>query len=371
MRLLWVLTFTVLSQASWAWPPTYGAEFEFSHPDFLHSSSDEKGFTKGHLEHQAKVRLTSILVQQCLKIGCDVRATAGKWPYSPDFLVEFHDGWWFKISHDPGVIEIMTKPATLEELRAQQERMDRMLFRTARDMGLKPSLPVDGPMAGHFNFGAKSAFGNDAELFLRFFLDFANRPWLALGGLGHDILNAPPLAFLSDRAHGELRAIILEFEVEKAEGKTPSLQDIAERVLLRVYRRSFLPEVRMDGNHYQAFSIKRAMRLNRSDDVPFEIRSVDAQESMKDFIMLAELIEARLRFLKKQKDPLEFIVNRQPSYTRQELYKLFKEYVEETGLSFAKYRQLLSTQSLDPQFPLHVLRSQRSGVSCSKIFAGH
>lgn len=364
-----VLSLVLLGAPTWALAATFGAEFEFTSREIMTAATDRDGFTHKFLEHEAKNRLAEAIIEQCLSLGCKVTEGKGKFAGSPDFTVTFPDGWWFKVSHDPSVIEIMTKPATVSELRKHEALMDSLLFETARNLGLRPSLPGYGSMAGHFNFGLRSAFGDSGELFLKFFIDYANHPFLALGGLGHDIMNAPPLFLLKPEFQNEMNNIIDELYEDKAKGKSPTLISVGSKILDRVYVQSFDRQVMHDGWHYQAFSIKKLNGLRTKEDVPGELRSMDAQESMREFILMAELFEARLKFLLKKKGRIEYDPLMKTSYSRKELREHFQKYVEEAGLDFRRFESLLSSQSLEPQFQTpKYLRPENVRMSCRRIF---
>lgn len=336
-----IFLFIGMSEAAWAWPPTYGAEFELSNDAMLDAESYSSSMSKARVEDKAKLKLYQKILEKCPTYGCKATEAYGKHGTSKDITIQFADGWWFRLSHDPGVIEVMTKPATIEELRARQAVIDDLLFETARKLGLTGTPRKNGPVAGHFNFGLRSAFGDDTELFLRFFVDYANRPFLALGALGYDTLNAPPLLFLEKAAHEELEKIISEFEKKKQSKRPMSLMTLGKQILARVYKYSYDPEVRADGDHYQAFSIKKLPSMSKDKDMPGELRAIYAQNSMADFILMAELFEARLAYLKKQSGPIVLNMPTQREYSSEELVEHFKKYLDEAGLDYKRYKALL------------------------------
>ncbi len=71
--------------------------------------------------------------------------------------------------------------------------------------------------------------------FLKFFVDYANHPDLALGSLGHDIRNGPPLSALGEEQRQALQTVINDLE----SGRLKTLADVARAIEERVYTRSY------------------------------------------------------------------------------------------------------------------------------------
>lgn len=353
-----IVTLSILltvSLHSLAGGPTFGAEFEFTNLEMMDApSTQESGLSDARLEDQMKTRFGERLRAKCA--DCKITEINGKWR-SVEVRVELPGGFWFKVSQDPGVVEIMTKPADRAELRANQKRLDDLIFATARELGLTATHP-EQTMAGHFNFGLRAAFGDSAGLFLRYFVDYANHPFLALGGLGHDVFNAPPLAMLDEAQQRELERLIRDFEKKP---KTWGVKDIGERILRDVYPRSVDPEVRHAGHHYQAFSVKRIRELQAKNDIPGELRAIYAQENMEAFILMAELFEARVRLLARAEGPIVYAPPGSVDYSDRSLVELTEKYVTEAGLDFERFRPLLRAD----------LRNAKGlgARSCRRLFA--
>ncbi len=89
-----------------AWPPTYGAEFEFFHPKL---TWDDKSIRSESALQAKKEFMHSVYGSCSATPGCRVETVNGK--FTPDFKVTLANGWWFKVSHDPAVIEVLTKPS--------------------------------------------------------------------------------------------------------------------------------------------------------------------------------------------------------------------------------------------------------------------
>lgn len=373
-RLVAPLVFTLslfLSLIAAAFPPTYGAEFEFTNKKLSEAPASDTwhGLSVDLVEAEAKVKMKEALLAKCRLKGCRVQEVDGKW--DKDYKIVFRDGWYFTISHDPGVVEIMTKPSTLAELREQKSVVNEMIFGIADAVGLSPNYPRLPP-AGHFNFGIRSAFGNDGLLFLRFLADYSNRPFLALGVLGEDLLNAPPMSFLENGQQDELRKIIAETSAESARSPKRSIKYVSQQVLNRVYTESYDPSVKNIGYHYQAVSIKKVRQLADRNDVPAELRAVFMQRNAEEFILLAELFEARLAYLKKQDAPIEYNPPKRKRYRSKELVDLFHEYVTEMDGDWEKFRELLrgplaKIQPSGAEAPVVRKPRRRAPISCRSL----
>jgi hypothetical protein len=317
---------------AWAWPPTYGAEFEVLSP-LLQDPNAMFNQAKAYESNEKKEQMRYIthMRERCVTIGCKVTEVPGKW--DTDYKVEFPDGWWFKVSYDPGCVEITFKASTLETLQAKSDLINDALFKTARDLNMQtPEYGIN-----HFNMGIRSTFNDSGKEFLKFFVDYANHPDLALGGLGSDIMNAPPLSVLGEDQRMALQVVIDDFNA----GKLATIQQIARAIQDRVYIRSYNPDWG-GANHYQAFGLKH---VNGADltksDAPFEFRAMWSQDSVEAFTKIVRLMEARVKFLENSKEPLLYTASTRTQFINEGVKTRFFLYVEETGLKFDEFKDLL------------------------------
>jgi hypothetical protein len=337
MAIIGCLIGCLFSVAALAWPPTYGAEFEFYHP-MMKAATFNRG--EDPILGQAKLFYVDHIKKICEQKGCVVEKVDGKWwtmtdkDQAADYKVIMPDGWWFKISHDPGCVEITTKPSTLQELRAQRKIMDEMIFDSARAIGFR----IQPMETAHFNIGIKAAFDNDPKEFLRFFVDYHNHPELVQGVLGDDINNAPSLAVLGQDQRGALKKLVSEVNAKN----DFTLGSLAAAITGRVYTKSYNPEWG-GAYHYQAVGLKyvNALSLAGNNDKPMELRATWNQKDAEHFIKVAELLEARFQFLKKQNTKIVYSGTRKQNFTTTEMVTRFYFYVTEMGLSYARYRELL------------------------------
>lgn len=329
---LFALLVALPSQAD----PTYGAEFEFYHKDFTWGNDD----CRGPVAEAAKMKFVKAVTDACKSMGCTVEKVSGK--FTPDYKVTFADGWWFKISHDPAVVEVTTKPSTIAELSERRQLIDKAIFKVPKQVGFY----TDNENTAHFNIGAKSAFGEKGIDMMRFFVDYQNHPELALGALGEDLGNAPPLSVLSE----EQRLVLLDVINDVETGKLTGLGEIAETITRRVYTKSYYPDWG-GAYHYQAVGLKYLKAADlKNGDRPFELRSMWSQPNMGHFIRIAELIEARIEMLKKQDGLIYYDRSaRQAIRSWSELKTRFYVYVRETGLQFEPYERLLPKEAQDAE----------------------
>lgn len=355
-RVTLILAFILISTFSWAGPITYGAEFEFFHPKL---TWDDKG-THGESAIQAKKEFMHQVRERCAAAsGCRIETISGK--FTPDFKVTLANGWWFIVSHDPAVIEIATKPSTLKELRDNRDFINHFIFGSAR----AAKFYVNHRDNAHFNFGALSAFDNQPRELMKFFLDYHNNIHLGLGTLGQDLNNAPPLSYLKAEQREALTRIMQK--VESNQFKT--IPQLTEAIMKEVYTETYNKEFGRPV-HFQALGLKYLTEYNMKRpfansielqallslipfadfstvrDQPMEMRAVWSQTSAEHFIKVAELIEARVDFLKKQSGPLVYLNSKRKEINSwQEAKTRFYIYVTETGLDFDKYKNLLPKEA--------------------------
>ena len=311
---------------------TIGSEIELTNEKLWQSHWDGRGMTEGTLERKAQLLFVAQMRKKCQTSGCKVTEVSGK--KNTAFLVTYSDGWWFKVDFDPQCVEIQWKPITTETIEKIENRIDEDIYGTGEELGLY----VYEDENAHFNIGVKSAFGDDAELFLRFLVDYANHPDLALGSLGHDIDNAPPLSALKPKQREAFQSVIDDFY----KGKLKTITDVAEAVVRHVYTETYTPNWG-DPQHNQAMGLKyiTAENMKKNGDMPFEFRAMWPQPSAEHFTIIARLVAARVDFLKTHKDPIIYLKSERTQFAPEELHARFYIYVEECGLKYNDYKILL------------------------------
>lgn len=336
LAFLVALNFFAVASSAQSAQMTDGGEFEFVDPTIPVVIG--RGL-KGH-EEKLAARFVEVLSKDCKPPSCRETLVDGKW--SSEHRFEFKEGFAIQVSWDPNVVEILTEADSRLNRHRLKDRLQEVIFGTAEKAGLRPD---PSRRAGHYNAGAISTFGDDGAKFLRFFIDFANRPELALGLLRDpNFLNAPPLSAQSKEQREALAALAAEVWQEVRCGRTPTIADVAQKIIDRVYVRTF--DERYQGSaavHYQAFGLKKLPRARRWRDQPFELRSVRSQSSFEEFLLIGDLVEARVAYTNSLPPDVAFHVTgiERTSFEAQELVDRFYVYVVETGLSWNKFRRLL------------------------------
>jgi hypothetical protein len=199
-------------------------------------------------------------------------------------------------------------------------------------------------------------------------VDFYNHSELAEGILEHDYPNARPISQEIGPTKAEVRQAITRFDGSK-KGKAElllllyDLNEIlgrsknpatAKYVALNLSHIYFLPII-ADGRSLpwevshltrRGFELELAQAKSISLSGTVEFRALRAQENVGEFIDIAKLLEARLRWNLDHGTRLipmgEWKATRSPS----KLVSRFRAYVEESGLDWHKYRKFVPSELL-------------------------
>jgi hypothetical protein len=308
---------------------TFGPEWEFSN-DLLYFSVkniDPRGaasYESSDLVRGAQARMIAQVKKTCARSkACRVN---DKYLH-PDYgKVTYKDGWWFKISTDPGTVEVQAKPTTAKEFTRLKSRIDNDIFGSAThpDVGLSPNHETYG--AGHIHIGVESSgMGKDPILFRNFIVDFLNHDEIAAGILNDGAANALPASRLSTASKQLLRNAVEQFDQS---GRTK--KDLA--LLIENINKSYAEEDE-DNDKYQA--------LNLLHEDTVEIRSLRMQRNMTDFLLEVRLFNGRIEELKKLKKALIPLGDLEETKSTVEQARRFREYVTNSGGDWEKYRKLL------------------------------
>ncbi len=352
------LILILFSNICYAWPPTYGAEFEFTTAEL--SNNSFHGLNPSETsEKKAQIKFKDAVTKMCLSANCRVFEVTGKWDI--DYTVMFDDKFWFKISYDPSCVEITFKPSTLQTLSDQAIRINESIFKVAKNSGFH----INSKNSAHFNIGIRSAFKDNALNFIRFFVDYSNRPDLGSGSLGHDLYNAPPLSMLYESQRNALASIVQKTE----SGQYKTIQEVVTAIQDEVYTKSY--DSSWGGqNHYQAISLKYAYQANLNlKDAPFEIRAMWSQHSAEHFNLIAELMEGRFDYLNQSTDPIIYNMSMESGFSDSQLKTRFFIYVEEAGLSYAKFESLIPKNVRNASFSAFLNKDASFKQRLSDVFS--
>lgn len=331
-----ILALSSFSSSAWA-QATFGAEFNFT--NWLISNSAEGSYVNSPESEAARDQLMKAVRTACA--NCYIQAQENSYGVKT-YRVTYPDGWYFDIATDPAVVEIQTKPSTVEEIQSHKERIQKHIFDTAQSVNLLPASKILGThwAGSHIHIGALSALGDGVgavELLKNFMVDFSNHPELALGIFSSDSANAPPLGMLPQAQRDAFAQICADVDA----GKIRSINTFARRVRNEVYNVTIMQDW-APSTKYQAFNVNRIG--DRAFDLmiqTFEIRAMRGQESALDFLIQTQLLEARIKYIQSRGKSVE--INIPNVYMTEEAKaEAFYKYVTETGLSFDPYVKLLT-----------------------------
>ena len=212
---------------------------------------------------------------------------------------------------DHCVLEIAIDPLTMQQAEASRDLLESVVWAAAGDVGLTAGTDELNRWSAHLSFSwPRLRAGGDAGLLLRYFVDFNNHPELAMGAMGGDIRNGPPLAIFSDRAQESLQAVVADYN------RAPEDADafvVASRIRREVYGERFQFGLRGRNDHYNALNlchVNRGAKHKRSygveSPVRIEHRASYMPPSAEHLLSLCGVITGRLAYLSQQTDPIVY-----------------------------------------------------------------
>jgi hypothetical protein len=335
-----LLLFLFSFSQAFAWPPTYGSEFNFTNKEITKAwttRGEKANFDNSswgnpdHVEQEYAKTFADEIQQACGRY-CTITPHRGKFG-ATEFRVEFKDGYKFNISVDPANVEIQTSPETLLQVEKYEEKTQRYIFDIAKKMGM---IEHSNDETAHLNIGLASAFDNDAKRFLRFYTNYQNHPELASGALGIDFPNAPPLTHLTPMQKKAFAEIVDDVN----SGKETSAKVVATRIQDEVYTKT--PTFGEAPYHYQGFSVKQIAHSRSSSDKPFELRAPRQPKSARERTLLIKLFEMRMAADNESSNPIAFLdLPENQQIPRSELTNKFRLYLLDAGADFDEFKDLL------------------------------
>ena len=251
-----------------------GYELTFTNRELI-----EAGVERGDLDSDTRENIAA-----CEAFASALRGSIGEHAYSIEddgtgfarHVITYSDGYWVKLEIDSWVVEVTGQPLTLAEYRTNAPRFEQ-LFATARRLGLVPHERIGG---GHVHLDRQS-FGSPTVL-RNFIVDYMNRPELALGGLGFDLMNAPPLAIAPRASIDAFTEGLAAFDAGTFDLEA-WFRHIRSRVYTFASRR--LPEAAERAKYHA---------LNVSHPSTIEIRAIRPQQSYDELVSIIEQFERRV-----------------------------------------------------------------------------
>lgn len=257
-------------------------------------------------------------LKMCRASGnCKVERTKWRshkeWLRGGGYRITYNDGFWFELTKDPHVVEVIAKPMSLEGWKEQAPRLQRDLFDVAKMAGMAPPTIFSG---GHMSFGLQETFAGDDVLFRNFLVDFANHSELTSGILKNDPINAKALA-ADPKKMKAFQEVIADFDA----GKIKGIHDLAKAIHERVNG----GEEKAD-----AISLYTIVDGTPEDKQRLEIRGLRAQKTADHFVLQGSLFYDRLKFLKGQGGRVPLLVQK-PIKDEVQGAENFYKYLTESG----------------------------------------
>lgn len=334
---VWVIAFQLFNFAKAA---LVGGEFTFSRADLIEAGQNIP--TDGILPHNALLDATILQWLTVIQQKCSICIVKGN-------VVHVGDHFWFELHRDPWVIEVTMKPMDGEVLSKEplKSLIQETIWGSARSIGLVPQDRIGG---GHVHLDIGTHFENDPLLFRNFVVDLVNHPELFMGGLSLDLLNAPPLAIQSEAQRGAFENLLHRFDKGGM-----SISEFKARLAAEVYTETYMsqiPHPRHNPSKYQVANVNHQESL--------EIRGVRPQESFEYFLLVTELFQSRIRFLKRIHGPIPYerknfsdLVSHQTIRAKQtydvqvpaeKIRAALKNYIEQSGLSWKRFGVLMTPE---------------------------
>jgi hypothetical protein len=232
------------------------------------------------------------------------------------FDLVFEDGWKLEVRDDPHVIEVKASPRGRVWIKANEARLQEILFDEMAKLGLRPNSLYG---SGHLNLDLESAFLGNPKMLVNWLTDYFNHPALALGVFEIDPYNAPAFVTLTAAQKNAYQKIVADVFA----GKISTIAEVSSSVSRLVF---------LEQTKYQS------IRLHPDR---LEIRAIRAQKRARDFTLLAELFQKRVELIRKiTADGHELPVLKNVGVNSlNQAVSQFHFYVTDTGLEFAEYRR--------------------------------
>ncbi len=341
------LIFILNSNVAKALPPTFGTEFNFGNAALRKAfeSRTDKLIPAENAELVYAKKMANYIKQRC-KSMCTVEEHIGKFSMTV-FKVRFDSGFEFNISVDPACVEIQTQAATSAEIKEQVAMMQKYIFDAAKNCGLDTQIKGSSlEFSAHLNIGARSAFDKQPKDFAHFLADYSNRPALASGVFGHDYYNAPPMQLLQSHQQAEFQKLLGRINANKVYG----VDDFALDMNNRIYTESPGWKDHGEAMHYQAAGLKKLIISEFDyDDMPFELRAVRQPRTARDYHLMTELMEKRIKYVSTlREEPVHYrrVRARKETlrFTPEQQAFHFQLFLEEMGEHWEKYQALVPSQ---------------------------
>lgn len=343
--LVWAVAFVAQSAE-----PLFGWELEFTNSKLQSSNFGENGAQGNKDNDAAREKWIEVIRKLCHPDRCRIEDIEGwvwwrkgsgeiveSWEETASFRVIYPDGFWYQLSYDSHVVEVQVKPSTFETLKQNEERLQSDLFDTAKKVGLKPTRGEET----HVHVGAEAAFDMNLLQIRNYLVDGVNHPEFSYL-FSTSIHNAPPLAALTPEQYRAFEVIVADVDSRKMK----SVEDFIKAIRKKVYHQTLDPDMANNEydqpQKYQQHNLERMKKSVKDSEKTLEDRAQPQPLSARELILLTQLKDARIAFVKSQKKPIT--LNPRPAkLDKKTQVEMFRDYVQEAGLKPADYRVFMST----------------------------
>lgn len=287
--------------------PLFGAEFTFKSRRSDRLWGNASGVRKAYAGYCAKV-------DSC--------------KYSRGYVYNTETNFWFFVDKDITVIEIGTKPATVEQLKQNAAWMQTHLFDFMQNAnGVQHSAALSGG-GGHVSMDQKSSFNRTPLALYNAYTSFANYPIISeyVFGLRHN-WNARAVANLPEVARENVKQVLADY---RANPKAFTFDSLHEK----------LNKAQQSGGRGRAAFNEKSHAMTLKKNV-FEFRGHLPQLSAQQFIDQTSFYQEWVQWVNEQTKPIaENIPNQVPDLNPDQVRQQWTEFLDLIEANTPQFRQI-------------------------------
>jgi hypothetical protein len=320
----------------------HGVELEFDNHAI--ANADHAEYKGGAAVYQAsdeniawRDKWAKLMEKRCQKRGdCKVKEIWGEFSWDGywtdgiyEYEVKYDNGFAFRISIDPAVLEVKIGPYTEAEYKKYKSLIDSEIFGTANELKLR--VPDDAQC--HVTTGAEGAFGGDVRKYRNYLALAANHPEAGLI-LNTSVENAPPLSYLPEVSKRNFKKVMASVD----SGEITDEVELSEAMIAKVHNRTYDADFVTEWDPAEKFQEKnlKYMTKKKSHKRRFENRSMPAARNADDVLALIALNSADIEYAitRRGKVPVDIPP---ASLTEEEIVVRFEKWAKERGLEAKRY----------------------------------
>jgi hypothetical protein len=330
----------------------FGVEMEFENDEVAYA--DHAEYRGGPAVYQAsdenvewRDKWAKLMEKRCKKRGdCKVKEIWGEFSWDGywtdgiyEYEVKYDNGFAFRISIDPAVIEVKSGPYTKAEYKKYKSLIDSEIYGTAKELKLR--VPDDAQC--HVTTGAEGAFGGDLRKFRNYLVLAANHPEAGLI-LNTSVENAPPMSYLPEVSKRNFKKVIDGVD----SGDLTDEVELSEAMIAKVHNRTYDPEFVTEWDAAEKFQEKnlKYMTKKKAHKRRFENRAMPAARNADDVLALIELNDADIEYAITRRGKVAIDIP-PATLTEEEIIVRFERWAKERGLDAKRYSHLFEKAYAD------------------------